>query len=264
MRVTLNFPDRQYTTRAGASNFSLSLAEYLQSISSPVILLSAQSSRVKGQRVTFPFLDPLFRQSQGRGNDMAHSDPHQLGALWEQSRSGSVQARDALMGKLRAYVKALIRSWLGPDLARQLGDSDIAQEALLKITQNYASFRGQSLPELLGWAKRIAYHATLDRKSRPAGPAGAGQASADVLQALPADEPPPLQVLADEEDAVRLAEALERLSPARRDVIHARLFDRWSFAEISRRTGRREGALRVLFVRAVRQLRTFLDLETPT
>jgi RNA polymerase sigma-70 factor (ECF subfamily) len=161
------------------------------------------------------------------------------------------------MGKLRAYVKALVRSWLGADLARQLGDSDIAQEALLKITRGYPSFRGQSVPELLGWAKRIAYHATLDRKARPA----AGQPPSDVLASLPAGEPPPLQVLADEEDAVRLAEALEQLPPARREVVHARLFDNCSFAEISRRMGRPEGALRVLFVRSVRQLRTMLEAK---
>lgn len=188
---------------------------------------------------------------------MAHQDPHQLGTLWEQSRSGDARARDALLGKLRGYVKALVRSWLGADLARQLGDSDIAQEALLKIAQNYQSFRGQSLPELLGWAKRIAYHATLDRKARPA----AGQNPEGLLESLPAGAPPPLQVLADEEDAVRLAAALEQLPPPRRAVIHARLFDQSSFAEISRQTGRTEGALRVLFVRAVRQLRTLMETQ---
>lgn len=186
---------------------------------------------------------------------MPSEDVHQLAPLWERSRTGDVNALNGLMGQLRAYVKALVRSWLGADLACQLGDSDIVQDALLKIARAYPNFRGQSVPELLGWAKRIAYHATLDRKAQPA----AGQAASDVLQALPDGEPPPLQVLADEEDAVRLAAALEQLSPTRRDVIHARLFDNCSFAEISRRTGRAEGTLRVLFLRSLRQLRTLLE-----
>lgn len=186
---------------------------------------------------------------------MPPRDPHRLGPLFEQSRAGDAGAWNTLLGKLRPYLQALVRSWLGADLARRLGDSDIVQEALTRISSSLSGFRGQSVPELLGWAKRIAYNATLDRKRAPR----CAEAPSDLLQQLPGQEPPPLQVLAGEEEALRLAHALEQLSPPRREVVRGRLLDGLSFAQISERLGRPAGALRVLFLRAIRELRTLLD-----
>lgn len=186
---------------------------------------------------------------------MPPRDPHRLGPLFEQSRAGDAGAWNTLLGKLRPYLQTLVRSWLGADLARRLGDSDIVQEALTKISSSVSGFRGQSVPELLGWAKRIAYHATLDRKRQPLPAEG----PPDLLQQLPGHEPPPLQVLVGEEEALRLAEAIAQLSPPRREVVQERLFDGLSFAQISSRRGRPEGALRVLFLRAVRELSALLE-----
>src|SRR5438105_224064 len=122
---------------------------------------------------------------------MPPRDAHRLGPLLEQSRAGDAGAWNTLLGKLRPYLQALVRSWLGANLARQLGDSDIVQEALTRISSSVSGFHGQSVPELLGWAKHIAYHATLDRKRHPL-PA---EAPSDLLQQLPGREQQPLQVL---------------------------------------------------------------------
>ena len=48
---------------------------------------------------------------------MSHADAHQLGPLLDRSRAGDPDARGALLEKLRPYLKALIRSWLGTRLA---------------------------------------------------------------------------------------------------------------------------------------------------
>jgi len=189
---------------------------------------------------------------------MPHSDAHHIRPLFDRWRTGDEQAWDDLLGKLRPYIKALIRSWLGPDLAGRLDGSDVAQDALLRISLGGEGFRGHSVPELLGWAKRIAYNATLDRKAEMP---GGGQAGSDLLRALPGREPAPPDVLEGEEEAVRLAAALERLPAPRREVIEARVFDGLSFPEISRRMGRSAGALRLLFLRATEQLRQTLEDE---
>jgi len=187
---------------------------------------------------------------------MPHRDAHQLGPLLERSRQGDRDAWDRLLGHLRPYLKALVRSWLGPELTRRLGESDIVQDVLLRIERDFANHRGQSVPELLGWVKTIAYRATVDGRRQAISDR---QAGSDFWQSLPTAAPSPSEVLAGEEDAVRLATALEQLSEARRDVIHARLFEQQPFAEIARSTGQSAGALRVLFVRAVRQLREILE-----
>jgi RNA polymerase sigma factor (sigma-70 family) len=60
---------------------------------------------------------------------------------------------------------------------------------------------------------------------------------------------------ARQEDAVRLAAALERLPEHQREVLRARFFEGLSFAEIGERTGKSEGALRVVCLRAIDRLR---------
>lgn len=45
-----------------------------------------------------------------------------------------------------------------------------------------------------------------------------------------------------DEDAARWAEAMERLPQAQRDVLVMRFFDRLEFTEITRRTGKSDGA----------------------
>src|SRR5947209_8317023 len=59
-----------------------------------------------------------------RGSIMPPTDTHRLGPLLLQSRTGDGQALNALLGQLRPFLKALVRSWLGPDLAGQRLDSD--------------------------------------------------------------------------------------------------------------------------------------------
>jgi DNA-directed RNA polymerase specialized sigma24 family protein len=97
---------------------------------------------------------------------MAHADAHELGPLLDHSRAGDPQARDALLERLRPYLKALIRSWLGTRLARQFAESDVVQETLLRIHRGFGDFRGQGVPEFLGWARRIAFNAALDRRGQ--------------------------------------------------------------------------------------------------
>jgi RNA polymerase sigma-70 factor (ECF subfamily) len=186
---------------------------------------------------------------------MSAADPHGLGPLFERSRNGDDAAHGELLGRLGPYLKALVRSWLGPELARRLGESSIAQECLVRVQQGWDGFRGQSVPELLGWARRIALNLATDRKRRLGGAAVGGEALAAVAD----DGPAPLDVLVHEEEALRVAAALEQLSEPRRAVIVARLMDDLPFEEVARRLGRKSGAIRVLFLRAVAQLRKILE-----
>jgi RNA polymerase sigma factor (sigma-70 family) len=189
---------------------------------------------------------------------MSSPDAHGLGPLLERSLTGDAGARNALFGRLRPYLKALVRSWLGPELARRLDESSIAQESLLRIENGWDGFRGRTVPELLGWSRRIALNLAHDRKRHLAACAAAG---GDALHAVPDGGPSPLDALVHDEEALRLAAALERLSEPRRTVLLARLVDGLPCKEVARRMGRKSGALRVLFKRAVAQLRQLLEDE---
>lgn len=187
---------------------------------------------------------------------MSQQDRHQLRPLLERSR-GEPHARDALLEKLRPFLKALIRSWLGADLSRQLFDSDVVQEVSLSIHRNFASFRGDGVPEFLGWVRTIAFNAVVDHKKRLA----RERAGHEGLQDVPGRELSPLQGLEQAEDAVRLAAALELLPERRREVVVARLLEGLPYAAISQRSGTSEGALRIQFKRGLEQLRQLMETD---
>jgi hypothetical protein len=77
-----------------------------------------------------------------------------------------MQAMVPLQKHLRPYLKALIGSWLGTDLAGRLLDSDVVEETLLRLHLGFAEFRGQKVPESLGLVQCIAYQAAPDCKKR--------------------------------------------------------------------------------------------------
>jgi RNA polymerase sigma-70 factor (ECF subfamily) len=187
---------------------------------------------------------------------MSPSDPHQLVVLFEQSRTGNLEALNTLLGRLRPYLQAQVRVWLGHDLARRLADSDVVQEVLLRASRHFTDFRGERVPQLLAWLKTITYRVTCERRN--AFLASVGRVGPLPAEA-PAGGPDPADVLEGEEDAIRLAEALERLSPRRREVIELRLLEGLSFDEMAGRLGGSPGSLRVLFLRAVRHLRLLLE-----
>jgi RNA polymerase sigma-70 factor (ECF subfamily) len=89
------------------------------------------------------------------------NDTQQLGPLLSRSQAGDAAAWEALLGKLRSYVRLLVRTRLGPHVGPKLDASDIVQEALLRIHTGFQGFSGRSVPELLGRVAQIAGNAVV-------------------------------------------------------------------------------------------------------
>ena len=81
------------------------------------------------------------------------------------------------------------------------------------------------------------------------------QSAAKLEQVLPADVSSPSGQAIRGEEQLQLAAALEQLPEDYRTVIVLRHIDDLSHAEIARRMNRSEGAVRMLWVRALAQLR---------
>src|SRR5262249_8756657 len=190
------------------------------------------------------------------------NDTQQLGPLLSRSQAGDAAAWEALLAKLRSYVRLLVRTRLGPHLGAMLDTSDIVQEALLRIHRGFQGFSGRSVPELLGWVAQITGHAVVTCRRYTA--AGKRDVNREVhgeglLMRFPSESSQPEQRASREEEAARLAAALERLPEAQREVIQARFFDQLRFGEISRRTGKSVGAVRVVCLRAIQRLRREME-----
>jgi RNA polymerase sigma-70 factor (ECF subfamily) len=187
---------------------------------------------------------------------MSPDDPFDLRSLLRRARAGDAAARNDLLARLRPYLRALVRSWLGPAPARQQEASDVVQETLLHIERGLAGFRGDGVPQFLAWAKRIAHNDAADARGGAA--VGGDAAPPDAVD--PGLAPP--DVLAQAEDMTRLIAALERRPADQRDLFTARVFEGLPYDEIAERLGATPGALRLRFFRLCQELRAELRSDT--
>jgi RNA polymerase sigma-70 factor (ECF subfamily) len=193
------------------------------------------------------------------------NNTYQLGPLLDRSRAADAEAFNELLARLRPYVRLLVHRRLGTRLRPKVDDSDLVQEILLRVHGGFGRFAGQEVPQLLAWVGQIAGHVVADCERRH----GADRRDvarevhgSDLMGRFLAADSTPAERLARAEEAARLAAALERLPEAQRYVLQARFFDQLPFDEISRRTGKTAGALRVVCVRAVERLRRELEAGT--
>ena len=186
--------------------------------------------------------------------------------LIEAARAGQSGALDSLFAQYRNYLRFVARASFDARLRRKADPSDAVQEALMRAHQGFDGFRGADEPELLAWLRRILTNCLtdLDRRHRQAAARDIGRErslgqavdrSSHVLQALLAvDQTTPSEHAQRREEAVALADAIERLRPEDREVGVLRNFQQWSWDEISKEIGRTPEASRVLWTRVLRKL----------
>src|SRR5437016_379846 len=166
-----------------------------------------------------------------------------LTPLMQRAVDGDRAALDALLGKLRPYLHALVRARLGPELDPMLDRSDLVQEGLFRTCRNIGDLRERTAPCLLAWVRKIMRHLVIDAlgEKRPAG--------MPVIDPPIFDPTPAGQEIRDRQ-ALRVATALQQLPERRRQVIELTFLKQLPDSEISRLLGGSEGAVRVLRFRA--------------
>jgi RNA polymerase sigma-70 factor (ECF subfamily) len=173
--------------------------------------------------------------------------------LLNQARAGSPDALNRLYERCAGRLLAFIRLRLGHDLRSRLESRDILQATLLKSFERIHELKADETRSLMAWLARIAEHEIHDcadfhhrqRRDR------ARETAIDDDAPLPALTRSALSRVILDEQATRLEEAIESLSPVHRDVILLRKFEELSFAEIGARLGKSEDACRMLLARAM-------------
>jgi RNA polymerase sigma-70 factor (ECF subfamily) len=179
-------------------------------------------------------------------------------AALDRARQGDREALGQLLESYRPYVQVLARERRGQRAAARLGDSDLAQDALLEAHRGFATFQGATVAEWAAWLRQVvlysAGHAVRDQF--------AGKRAVDREQSLAglseflqcSGFTPSAQAIRHEQSA-RVAEALAQLPAEMQAVLLGRHADGLSHAELAAQLGKTEGAVRVLYVRALRKLR---------
>lgn len=183
-------------------------------------------------------------------------DKHGLKPLLARALSGDTVAWNEFFAEIRRYLHSEIRRLLGPKAPGGIDGSALVQSTLLRIWKRIGR-QFQDVPEqaairrFIGWIKVIIRNRTWEelRKKGGQNTIPAGDEVNDFVQ--------PQSSMRWEQQgrlAAALAVALNKLPEKHRQVVELHWFERLSDAEISRRLGCSEGAVRVVRFRALRKL----------
>ena len=173
--------------------------------------------------------------------------------------------------RYQAWLRLLARNEIDSRFAGKFDPSDAVQQTLLEAWKGWDKFRGTEEPQRLAWLRQILAHqlAHLARhyggtqKRHVAREVSIDQTlcqSAQRLDALlPAGDPSPSGIAAASEQRLHLAKVLEQLPADYRQVILLRNLEDLPHEEVARRMGRSEGAVRMLWVRALAALKAALE-----
>ena len=203
-----------------------------------------------------------------------HDDSQLLVALLAEARGGSVEDRDRLFALCKRYLEVIARSQVESWLRAKVDASDIVQQTMLEAHRDFDRFTGQSGGEWLAWLRKILTRNAADfvRRYRTAAKRNAarevpldGRRPADSQVGGPpepaAHDPSPSQQVMRRDEELRLALAINQLSPDYREVIMLRNLQRLPFDEVARRMNRSRPAAQMLWGRAIQRLQSILQTE---
>ena len=198
----------------------------------------------------------------------------EIEVLLASARRGDEAARGQLFALYSRYLMLLARVQVGSRLQGKVDPSDLVQETLLEAHRQFAQFRGSSEPELTAWLRRILAGQIALLLRRYLGTKGRDvnlerdlavqldQSSQAWDAGLAASYSTPSQHAVRREQAVLLAEALDRLSEDYREVIILRHLEGLPFAQVAQRMNRSEDSVQKLWTRALASLRRSLGDQT--
>jgi RNA polymerase sigma-70 factor (ECF subfamily) len=197
--------------------------------------------------------------------------------LIRRCREGEEAARAELFARYRHYLHVLAEAQLGRHLRGKCDPSDLVQQTLLEAHRDFPTFAGSQEGELLAWLRRILAHNLFNEARRFATrgrdatrevslegvQAGLDHSSQVLARCLADDGPSPSEVVAQRENAVRLADVLTRLPENYQRVLLLRLFEGLTAEEVAQRMDTTAGAVRMLQMRALEALRVLVN-ESPS
>jgi RNA polymerase sigma-70 factor (ECF subfamily) len=201
---------------------------------------------------------------------MSRSVDTDLGPLLSLARTGNGAALGELLEWYRNYLTLLARVQIGRRLRSKIDAADLVQATFLEAHRHFARFEGTTETELVGWLRSILatnlahllrrYLGTQRRDVRLERQLvlDLDQSSRILGQAVLAPQSSPSQQAARREQAVLLADALQRLPDDYREVIILRQLEGLSFPEVAERMDRSLDSVKKLWVRGLDQLRRTL------
>ncbi len=194
--------------------------------------------------------------------------------LLRRATDGDLESVEQLLASYAGYLNVLSRNQLDRRVHHRVSPSDVVQETLLEAHRDFNSFRGSEIEEFTGWLRRVLVHNIAQAVATHMSAAKRSvrreqlidNLSASVnqthqrLSAFAVDQGRSPASEADHRESLsQLAAALEQLPTDYQQVIRLRHLDGLAFDEVAQRLGRSTGAVRMLWLRAIEQLRLRME-----
>jgi RNA polymerase sigma-70 factor (ECF subfamily) len=196
-----------------------------------------------------------------------------LPRLLEALQHGDEAAQHQVLLRYQPWLRLLARMQIGAKFQGKFSESDIVQEALLQACRDLPRFRGGTEVELLAWLRQVLAHVLAHQIRRYHGTQQRDiskeisleealiRSSLCLQQMLVSTGPSPSSQAAKHEQELKLADVMARLPDDHREVIVLRNLEGLSHAEVAARMGRSVGAVRMLWIRALAQLKSAMSAE---
>lgn len=187
------------------------------------------------------------------------------------ARAGDGQALGELLELYRNYLALMARLQVGRRLQGKVDPSDLVQETFLEAHRDFHQFRGRTEAELVGWLRQILATNLANAVRRYYGTQRRDMNLERELtrefdeswkaldRGLVAPQSSPSHQASRREQAVLLADALQRLPDDYRETIVLRHLEGLTFPEVAERMDRTEDSVKKLWARALARLRRSLE-----
>ena len=178
------------------------------------------------------------------------------------ARGGCDIALGEISLRVRSYLLLVAQQHFDHRVTAKFGASDVVQQSLIEACEGFKNFKGDSEAEVRAWVKRIVINNLIDqtRKYTHTHSRSTQREVSLVACVTAADHAQPTAsvLICRQEDDLELRRALKELPPKQRRVVELRHRDGCGYGEIASQLEVSEPAVRMLWSRAVRQLKYLL------
>ncbi|HEY3395369.1 MAG TPA: sigma-70 family RNA polymerase sigma factor [Lacipirellulaceae bacterium] len=198
----------------------------------------------------------------------------EIDRLFTAAREGSSSCLGRLLTLYSNYLKLLVATQMDNRLRGRVSPSDVVQDTFFEAHRDFAQFRGQSPGEFVAWLRKIVVnnilrvveqHVLAEKRDvrREVSLEEIGrrleQSTVRLETLLAQDSDSPSRCAVRREHELLLADALAELPADYREVIMLRHIEGLPFEEVARRMERTAGAVRMLWLRALKKLREGIE-----
>lgn len=133
---------------------------------------------------------------------------------------------------------------------------DLVGEVFYKVVQNLSKYQNKKGSRFKSWIYRIAHNQVIDFYRKQKELLGEDGLEEDFFVNLPDEKNDnPEEGILKSEEYEKLHQVMGALSPAHREILELKFLEEFSNMEISQITGKSEGSIRLMQLRALRELR---------